>query len=33
MILEGFAQIRGDVMAERARLAYQAAHPGLLPAE
>jgi hypothetical protein len=33
MILTGLAQIRGDVIAERARIAYQSAHPGLLPAE
>jgi hypothetical protein len=33
MILQGLLQIRGDVTAERARLAYEAAHPGVLPAE
>ena len=33
MIVQGLAQIRGDVAAERARLAYTASHPGLLPAE
>ncbi|MGO9488987.1 MAG: hypothetical protein ACLQBB_08185 [Solirubrobacteraceae bacterium] len=33
MIVEGLRQIRGDVAAERARLAYEAAHPGQLPPE
>ncbi len=33
MILEGLSQMRGDVAAERGRIAYEAAHPGLLPAE
>ena len=33
MILEGLKQLRGDVAAERGRIAYEAAHPGLLPAE
>ncbi len=33
MILEGLNQIRGVVAAERARLAYEAEHPGQMPAE
>ena len=33
MIVQGLTQIRGAVAAERARLAYIASHPGLLPAE
>ena len=33
MIVEGLRQIRGAVAAERARLAYETAHPGQLPPE
>jgi hypothetical protein len=33
MIIEGLRQIRGEVAAERARLGYDSAHPGRLPAE